>query len=117
MRKILPLVLLFLFSCGKGLPLAPNPTQADIDRWAKFLPDDQARALKIYYKNHSNIYDARLHTEKTCPILVYSPSYFQYKAGGLSDEHWAAFLLRFFKSKHEEEDDCICSEELKEESP
>jgi len=110
---------------GAGLPadfsfadLAPQPKlETDILPYANLLPPDDARDLLVWFFNHMNILDMRLHSLDTCPFLAYSPAYNKHKKGDMSDLEWAQFLHKFFKAKHEEEKDiynCDCEGQLKE---
>jgi hypothetical protein len=98
----------------QGLPwvpigFAPNPTKSDIQVWSTFLPEPaEAAELIIRHGQHKNVYDGRVHTGDTCPFLIYSPKYNNWKAGALGDADWGEFLLHFFRAKHKEEKGCKC---------
>ena len=92
--------------------MAPNPRRRDIVAAAKFLPDAEARELLVWHDNHDNVWDMRVHSLDTCPILTYSPAYKRHEDGDMTDAKWAKFLHGFFEEKHDEEGDCDCDEEL-----
>ena len=69
------------------------------------LAPEQRASLTKWSKNHSNLFDLRLHSMRTCPFLAYTPAYFTMKHDSVE---WAAWLYEFFKAKHEEEDHCNC---------
>ena len=95
--------------------LPASPKRSHIEAMAALLPPQQAKELLVYNKDHSNIMDARIHTGKTCPILIYKPKYDKHEAGQITDLEWAEFLHDFFEDKHDEEKDdanCDCEEQL-----
>jgi len=108
------LCLAALAGCTSGIipGLAPSPSKAEIARWAQPLPEAEAKALIVHHGEHSNIYDARIHTGKTCPIYIYSPKYKNFQAGLVRADDWAKFLGKFFRYKHKEEGSCDCDELL-----
>ena len=77
------------------------------------LTPEQDRELAVYSKNHANLYDLRIHSIETCPILTYPPHYFL-----LHDKPgYGKWLLDFYHEKHNEEvalpwRHCTCEAEL-----
>ena len=69
------------------------------------LPLDKQPKLIMWSTNHSNLFDLRIHTMKTCPFLVYTPAYFTMRK---NTKKWAEFLYTFFQNKHIEENHCKC---------
>ena len=119
MRRLVASVVILwavlLTGCTSFIGMAPNPTKEDIAKWSVPLPAADSKTLGVHYKNHSNIYNAIVHTvgkDGTCPFLVYSPAYNKHESGAMTDAEWAAFLLNFFKNKHKQEGSCKCNEEL-----
>ena len=105
----------FILNFLKDLP--KNQTKEEIAVLAALLPEQGAKELRVYHKNHTNLLDGRVHTEKTCPFLIYKPKLEKYEAGQMSDKEWAEFLHEFYGDKHDEEKDlydCDCEEQLEE---
>lgn len=69
------------------------------------LDTDKRAKLVTWSTNHSNLFDLRLHSMKTCPFLVYTPAYFTIRKNTVK---WASFLYDFFRNKHLEENHCKC---------
>jgi len=114
MQRLLAIALLALAGCTGGiLPgLAPSPTKTEIARWSTPLTGADQKCLIVWHGEHDNIYDGRVHTGKTCPILIYSPKYKNFQAGLTGAEDWAKFCLKFFRYKHKEEGSCRCDAQL-----
>ena len=118
MRKALALLALCLVvtGCGGIVPLIKDacapPTAAEIVMLSALLPEQEAKELRVHYDEHTDTCDARVHTGKSCPFLVYLPKKREYQAGELSPEKYAKFLHGFYEAKHDEEGDCDCDEML-----
>lgn len=67
------------------------------------------RELAVWSRNHARIFDLRLHSIRTCPYLAYFPAYVFLRK---NPAKWAAWLYKFYRNKHEEEDHCTCVSEL-----
>jgi len=77
------------------------------EKTISLLPADQGAQLRIWSKNHSVVFDPRLHSMETCPFLTYAPA-----AAFLQGEDWAEFAWKFYGAKHREEGNCTCDAEL-----
>jgi len=118
MRKCVALLALCvaLFSAGctggafSGGPA--SPTREHIVAMAALLPPQQAEELRVWGKEHRNVWNGDVHSGKTCPIFVYTPAFYRHAAGQMSDLEWAEFLHKLYKYKHREEGHCDCDELL-----
>ncbi|HUT34155.1 MAG TPA: hypothetical protein VNE39_11785 [Planctomycetota bacterium] len=115
--RVIVATCLLLALCGcNGLPdfgdLQGNPKTAEIEAGAKTLDAQQAKELRVWADQHDNVWDARVHSLKTCPFLSWTPNAAKWRAGAMSDAKWGEFLHDFFKEKHKEEGDCKCKELL-----
>ena len=77
------------------------------EKTISLLPPDQGAQLRVWSKNHSVVFDPRLHSMDTCPFLTYLPA-----ATFLRGEDWAKFAWKFYGAKHREEGNCLCNSEL-----
>ena len=77
--RVIVLTCLLLALCGcNGLPdfgdLQGNPKKAEIEAGAKTLDAQQAKELRVWADQHDNVWDARVHSLKTCPFLSWTPN-------------------------------------------
>jgi hypothetical protein len=63
----------------------------------KNLTTLQAKEIKVWSSQHSNLFDLRLHTLNTCPFLAYMPHYYSMDKNSY---------------KHKEQDSCTCNKLL-----
>jgi len=107
------LCLAALAGCTSGIipGLAPSPSKAEIARWSAPLPEADQKRLVVWHGEHPDIWDARVHSSKSCPV-IYSLKYKNFQAGTMSAEDWAEHVFKCFKAKHKEEGHCDCDEQL-----
>ena len=106
-------LLIGMLTCG-GCSHEPGSYLRPVDAVAlSQLTPAEDRELAVYSKNHANLYDLRIHSIETCPILTYPPHYFL-----LHDKPgYGRWLLDFYREKHNEECNlpwrhCTCEAEL-----
>jgi len=73
------------------------------------LDTTKSNELRIWQHNHSNLFDLRLHSLRTCPFLAYIPAYIQKRK---DTGKWAKWLHEFYGYKHKEENNCKCDQLL-----
>jgi hypothetical protein len=73
------------------------------------LPPAQLTELRVWSKNHHNIFDLRIHSIFTCPLLSYPTAYLFIRPNKLK---WAWWLHYMFGHKHSEENHCKCVDEI-----
>lgn len=120
MRRKLCLVVLCLMVAGctggafpdlsSGLP--ESPPREHMEAMAKLLPPQEGKELLVWWAEHNDLLDGRVHTGKTCPFIVWIPKKAEHDAGTMSDLKWAKFMHKFYRYKHKEEKDCDCEELL-----
>jgi len=96
---------LLLFAMG-GCQAVPQDV-------VQLLPEAQGRELAVYSKNHAVLFDLRIHSMDTCPFLTYLPNSMSMNH---DSKEWAAWLLQFYRAKHQEEHglyNCTCEQELR----
>jgi hypothetical protein len=73
------------------------------------LGEKKAKRVEVWHKKHYNVWDGRVHSGKTCPILVYTP---KFAGTTFESAEFAEFAYDFYKAKHKEEDSCKCDKKL-----
>ena len=120
MRKVLVAIALcapLLAGCsGFNVPTGfpSSPSRAEVAVYAAMLPPQQARELTIWQDEHSNIWNADVHSKDSCPFLAFMPAFYSHEAGTMSDQKYAEFLHHFYRAKHRKEGHCDCDKLLAE---
>ena len=120
MRRAIACVLLAVVGLCGCIPIPDfggveaNPKDSEIEAGAATLDAQAARELRVWYDQHDNVWDARVHSLDTCPFLAWTPNAKAWRGGEMTDEKWGEFLHDFFKAKHKEEGDCKCKKMLEE---
>jgi hypothetical protein len=67
------------------------------------LDSRRASELRVWSEQHAKLFDMRIHSIHTCPILTYPFAYCRLRK---ETKRWAEWLHGFYGAKHREERRC-----------